>query len=300
MTLEPAPLDADALLFENTPQLWKSLLPHYPDDVHKYQRGHCLVISGPELKTGASRLAATAALNNGAGAVTIAGTKDALRIHATHVTAIMLEDAATAADCAALLLTKRFDAVIIGPAAGVGERTLAFIHVARNAGLPAVLDADALTSLVGHMPDYLQSASNLPLWVMTPHQGEFAKLFLPLLCNDPGFNALPHLRQSARVEQARAAARIARSVIVYKGFETVIAAPDGRAAINTNAGPELATAGSGDVLSGLIGAHLAAHMPAFEAAAAAVWLHGYLGAKIGTGLTADRLVAQIKPLAAFV
>jgi ADP-dependent NAD(P)H-hydrate dehydratase / NAD(P)H-hydrate epimerase len=290
----------DSQLFVNTPALWRDKLPSLPRDVHKYSRGHCLVVSGPELQTGASRLAAMAALNNGAGAVTITGDKDALRIHAAHVTAIMLREAATPEDFAELLAERQFDAAIIGPASGVGELTLARIQAAKRAVVPLVLDADALTSLVGQIDSLSQDGQTLPPCVMTPHAGEFGRLFTPVLAKDAHFGALPALLQQSKVEQARAAARIAKAVIVFKGADTVIAAPDGRAVINTNAGPELASAGSGDVLSGLIGAHLAGGMPAFEAAAAAVWLHGFLGAKIGTGLTADRLVAEVRPLAAFL
>ncbi len=287
-------------LFRNTPALWQSLLPAPSRDIHKYTRGHCLVVSGQELQTGASRLAATAALNNGAGAVTITGDRDALRIHAAHVTAIMLREAPTPEAFAELIGQARFAAAIIGPSAGVGEPTLARIQAARRISLPLVLDADALTSLVGHVESFRKAGGESHCCVMTPHAGEFARLFAPLLAMDPGFAALPEITQASKVEQARAAARVAHCVIVYKGVDTVIAAPDGRAAINTNAGPELATAGSGDVLSGLIGAHLACRMPAFEAAAAAVWLHGALGAGIGIGLTADRLAAEVRPLSAFL
>jgi ADP-dependent NAD(P)H-hydrate dehydratase / NAD(P)H-hydrate epimerase len=286
-------------LFRNTPALWRSLLPAPSRNVHKYTRGHCLVVSGPELQTGASRLAAIAALNNGAGAVTITGERDALRIHAAHVTAVMLREAATPEAFAELLGQGRFGAAVIGPAAGIGAQTLARVLAARQVSLPLVLDADALTSLAGHIESFREAGQESHPCVMTPHAGEFTRLFGPLLANDAIFAALPALIQTSKVERARAAARLAQAVIVFKGVDTVIAAPDGRAAINTNAGPELATAGSGDVLSGLIGAHLTCGMPAFEAAAAAVWLHGVLGARIGTGLTADRLVAEVKPLSAF-
>ncbi len=287
-------------LFRNTPALWRELLPTVSRDSHKYARGHCLVVSGPEFQTGASRLAAMTALNNGAGAVTIAGDRDALRIHAAHVTAIMLCEAPSPEAFAELLGEKRFDAAVIGPAAGVGAPTRARIQAARQLSLPLVLDADALTSLAGCIEHFRETGGASSQCVMTPHAGEFSRLFAPVLAMDPSFASLPEIIQKSKVEQARAAARLADSVIVFKGADTVIAAPDGRAAINTNAGPELATAGSGDVLSGLIGAHLACRMPAFEAAAAAVWLHGFLGARYGTGLTAERLAAEVRPLAAFL
>jgi ADP-dependent NAD(P)H-hydrate dehydratase / NAD(P)H-hydrate epimerase len=290
----------DSVLLENTPKLWEALLPKPARDGHKYQRGHCLVVSGDELQTGASRLAATAALNNGAGAVTIAGDRAALRIHAAHVTAIMLRDAPTPEAFADLLSERQFNAAIIGPASGIGEATLTHIQAARRAKIPLVLDADALSSLVSRIDQFRQRDAIEPLSIMTPHSGEFSRLFAPVLSQDPQFAALPAASRRSKPEQACAAARIANAIIVFKGADTVIASPDGRTAINTNAGPELATAGSGDVLSGLIGAHLAGGMPAFEAAAAAVWLHGLLGARIGLGLTADRLVAEVRPLKAFL
>jgi ADP-dependent NAD(P)H-hydrate dehydratase / NAD(P)H-hydrate epimerase len=289
----------DPSLFANNPDLWREFLPKLSRDINKYTRGHCLVVSGPELKTGAARLAATAALNNGAGAVTITGDRDALRIHAAHVTAIMLHEAATPEAFAELLGQARFGAAVIGPASGIGAPTLARVLAARRMSLPLVLDADALTSLAGHLESFRDAGARSHSCVMTPHAGEFARLFGPLLAMDASFAALPAVIRTSKVEQARAAARLAQAVIVFKGVDTVIAVPDGRAALNTNAGPELATAGSGDVLSGLIGAHLACGMPAFEAAAAAVWLHGCLGARIGIGLTADRLVAEVRPVSAF-
>jgi ADP-dependent NAD(P)H-hydrate dehydratase / NAD(P)H-hydrate epimerase len=287
-------------LFLNAPKLWRHLLPSPSLEAHKYTRGHCLVVSGPELQTGASRLAAIAALNNSAGAVTITGTRDALRIHAAHVTAIMLRESASPEAFAELLEAQRFEAVVIGPAAGVGEPTLARVMAARCRSLPLVLDADALTSLAGRLQRFRDVDRPSPPCVMTPHAGEFSRLFDPELGQDPGFAALPETLRQSKLEQARAAARLADAVVVFKGIDTVIASPDGRAAINANAGPELATAGSGDVLSGLIGAHLACGMPAFEAAAAAVWQHGALGREIGAGLTADRLATQVRPLAAIL
>ncbi len=283
----------------NEPRLWISAAPRPDLDAHKYQRGHCLVVSGPELQTGASRLAAIAALNAGAGAVTIAGKRDALLVHASQVTAIMLREAASADALATLVRQAGFHAAIIGPAAGPGASTLASIVALLGTGLPLVLDADALTSLVGQLPVIAARVRQQPV-VLTPHAGEFGRLFGDILPEDPHFRALSPKLQSSKAEQARAAARLSQAVVVFKGRETIIAAPDGRAALNDNAGPEFATAGSGDVLAGLIGSHMAQGMPPFEAAAAGVWLHATCGADYGVGLTADRLVGLVRPLAAHV
>lgn len=288
--LTEAHLDAAAAprLWRNGPALWAAARPGHDPAAHKYQRGHCLVVSGPELRTGAARLAATAALNAGAGAVTIAGSRAALMVHAAHVTAIMLEEAGRPEDLQAMLANRRFASAVIGPAAGVGEETLRRLEVLTDAGIPAVVDADALTALAGRL-EVLSGRPGEQAVVLTPHAGEFTRLFGGLIDVD---------LHPSKVEQARAAAGLARAIVVLKGVDTVIAAPDGRAAINANAGPELATAGSGDVLSGLIAAELAQGLPPFEAAAAAVYLHGYWGACIGPGLTADRLVDAVRPLAA--
>jgi len=281
----------------NTPELWRQMAPQQPANAHKYQRGHCLVISGPALQTGASRLSAEAALNAGAGAVSLAGDDEALAVHAVHVTAIMLRQARSAPELGALLRAARFASAIIGPAAGRSPRTLAMIDVLLARGLPLVLDADALTVLA-RQSSRLAGRAGASALVLTPHAGEFERLFGDQLAEDPAYASLPRALQASKVERTRAAARMARAVVVFKGIDTVIADADGRAAINSNGGPELATAGSGDVLAGLIGAHLAQGMPAFEAAAAAVWLHGACGALFGAGLTADRLVSLVRPLAA--
>lgn len=288
-----------ASLWRNTPDLWVHALPRIETDTHKYKRGHCLVVSGSELQTGASRLSAVAALQAGAGAVTIAGERDALRIHAAHLTAIMLREAASPQDFAALL-GNRFASVVIGPAAGVGEPTRLRIEAIIDAALPAVIDADGMSSLIGHLETLRTRKSLETPIVMTPHAGEFERLFGPNLSKDAAYAALePRLKRS-KVEKTRAAARLAGATIVFKGADTVIAAPDGRAAINDNAVPYLATAGSGDVLAGLIGSHLAQGMPEFEAAASAVWLHGALGSAIGNSLTADRLAASVQPVETFL
>jgi ADP-dependent NAD(P)H-hydrate dehydratase / NAD(P)H-hydrate epimerase len=277
-------------LFRNAESFWRPAMPTGGADAHKYQRGHCLVVSGEEFRTGASRLAARAALNAGAGAVTIAGDRDALRVHAAHLTAIMLQVAKSLSDFRKVCSDRRLDAAVIGPAAGVGKETRHRLAALLARGIPTVIDADALTSLVDHL-DVLQKRPASALAVLTPHEGEFNRLFGSVIKVEHG---------PSKVERARAASRLANAVVILKGVDTVIAAPDGRAAINTNAGPELATAGSGDVLAGIVAAHLAQGMPAFEAAAAAVQLHAFWGGRFGPGLTADRLVELILPLQAIL
>lgn len=279
----------------NGPSLWTAAIPRRDPASHKYERGHCLVVSGPPLRTGASRLAATAALNAGAGAVSIAGERDALMVQAAHVTAIMLKEAATSEDFAALAASG-FQSAVMGPASGTAEEAQGRLAALLASRLPLVLDADALTMRAGRAHEFASRPSGAPL-VLTPHDGEFRRLFGDL---DGAEGDRAGGKLAIKVESALAAARLSRAVIVAKGMETVIAAPDGRVAVNRNAGPELATAGSGDVLAGIVGSHLAQGMPAYEAACAGVWLHGACGALFGPGLTADRLVKLVRPVEAFL
>ncbi|MGL4243568.1 MAG: NAD(P)H-hydrate dehydratase [Beijerinckiaceae bacterium] len=284
---------AEPLLL-NRPDVWRSKAPRLSLDTHKYRRGHCLVISGSEFQTGASRLAAIAALRAGCGAVTIAGEPDALRVHAAHLTAVMLQPVATADDIAVWLAERRPAAAVFGPASGTGADARSHLEVLLASDAPLVIDADGLTLLAAGLRPALAARGQAA--VLTPHAGEFARLF-PDLAADAAFAALPDRLRGSKVEQTRAAARLTGAVVVFKGPDSVVAAPDGRAAVNVNAGPELATAGSGDVLAGIVGAHLAQGMPPFEAAAAGVWLHAETGRRLGLGLTADDLAAAMRPLA---
>lgn len=270
--------------FRNAPALWRACTAPTPVDAHKFSRGHVLVVSGPAFRSGAARLAAQAALHAGAGLVTLAGDPAALAVHASHLTAVMLAPAEDSGDLARLLAEGRHAAAILGPAAGLEATTRDKLAVLLEAGLPVVIDADAITMLAGD-PAWL-AARNHAGAVLTPHEGEFRRLFGPKLGAESGLSKL---------ERARQAASMAKSVVVLKGPDTVIAAPDGRAAINTNAGPELATAGSGDTLAGIIGALLGQGWPPFEAAAAGVYWHGAAGAWLGPGLTADELAGALAP-----
>ena len=248
---------------------------------HKYGRGHAVIVSGGALHTGASRLAAEAALRSGAGLVTISGAPEALRVQAAQVTAIMLSDM----DLSALLADKRKNAVCLGPAAGVGVETRDWVETVLMSGAATVLDADALTSFAAESERLfrlVKMVSGRPV-VMTPHAGEFTRIFKGL-----------GKEGESKIELARRAAERAGAVIVLKGADTVIAAPDGRARVNVNAPPSLATAGSGDVLAGIVTAMLAQGLPGFEAACAAVWLHGDAANRHGPrGLTAETLLSSL-------
>ena len=201
--------------------------------------------------------------------------------YAAALTGVIVRPVADLDDFRALLADKRRNAILIGPGAGVGaetrDKTLAILGAERR----TVLDADALTSFADD-PDTLFSAIRSPC-VMTPHEGEFARLFEVT---------------GSKPERARRAARQSGAVILLKGADTVIAAPDGRVAINANAPPELATAGSGDVLAGIVLGLLAQGMEPFTAAAAAVWIHGDTAARIGRGLVSEDLVEGLAPVLA--
>jgi NAD(P)H-hydrate epimerase len=266
----------DQGLRSNGPMLWSDRLPERTTDSHKYRFGHALVIGGPKETTGAARLAARAALRAGAGLVSVACTPDALPIYAAQLTAVMTKPVADAAALATLLADQRLNALLIGPGAGVGETTRAAVLAVLGTGRPAVLDADALTSFAQDRASLLGRLH--AACVLTPHDGEFARLFDA---------------QGDRLTRALAAARTAGAVVLLKGADTVVAAPDGRAAIQGEAPPALATAGTGDVLAGLIVSLLAQGVPAFEAAAAGVWLHAEAARAAGSGLIAEDLSERI-------
>ena len=267
--------------FSNHPDLWRATFPAPRADIHKYGRGHTLVLSGDATHTGAARLSARGALRAGSGLVTLASPKDALAVNAAHLTAVMLRPCDGPAHLEEILADARFSAVALGPALGVGGATREVVRVALRSGRAAVLDADALTSFEGEQAVLFTAiaAQDRPV-VLTPHEGEFARL-----CR--GHMGLGEAH--SKLERARQAAAFSGAVIVLKGPDTVIAAPDGRAAINENGTPYLATAGSGDVLTGIIAGLLAQGMAGFDAACAGAWLHAEAGALFGPGLIAEDL-----------
>lgn len=266
----------------NSPAAWERLLPKPGAETHKFLRGHLTVFSGPATATGAARLSAATGLRAGAGLVTIASPTDALEANASQLTAVMLKPVD---DLAALCayLDRRHNAFVLGPGFGVGEKARDFALALKDRRL--VLDADGITSFRSDPSALFEAFSTGETrLVLTPHEGEFARLFPDIAGN----------QSLSKIDMALAAAVRSHGVVVYKGADTVIAASDGRALVNTNAPPSLATAGSGDVLAGIIGGLLAQGMPAFEAAAAGVWHHGEAGTRAGRGLTAEGIINHIE------
>lgn len=276
---------ADAALAENSPAQWQAKIPSAGADAHKYKRGHLVVFSGGPNATGAARMSAMAGLKAGAGLVTIASSQEALAENAGMLTAIMLHAVEDEASLREWLADRRLSTFVLGPGFGAGEKARQFCLALSDRHL--VLDADGITSFRDDPQQLFDAfAEGSTRLVLTPHEGEFARLF-PDIAADGALS---------KVDKARAAAERAHAAIIYKGADSVIAAPDGRALINANAPPWLATAGSGDVLAGIFGGLMAQGAPAFEAAAAGVWLHGMAGQRAGKGLTAEDLVASVTPL----
>ena len=257
--------------WENHPSLWRAGLPQAKSSGNKYTRGHALLCGGYPM-TGAARMAARAAARIGAGLTTIAVPEIAFTVYAAALTSIMVQPLRQAGDLGRLLSDPRYTAFLIGPGAGVSDATRESALELLGTGRPVLIDADAMTVFSSKAAE-LAAAIRGPC-VMTPHQGEFARVFDV---------------KGDKLTRARGAARQSGAVIVLKGADTVIAAPDGRAMVNTNAPATLATAGSGDVLGGLILGLLAQGMDAFLAAAAGVWIHGAAASAFGPGLIAEDL-----------
>jgi hydroxyethylthiazole kinase-like uncharacterized protein yjeF len=266
--------------FHNTPALWAEAFPVPRPEGHKYGRGHAVVVSGGLSSTGAARLAARGALRAGAGLTTIASPREAVSVNAAASLAVMVRQVDGARELGAFLADKRHNAVVLGPGGGVGAAMRSQVLAALASEAAVVLDADALTSFAEKPTELFGAIGQQRPAVLTPHEGEFLRLF-------SGIDK--YSKVIAKLERARAAARLSGAVVLLKGPDTVVASPDGRATIADNAPAYLATAGAGDVLSGMIAGLMAQHMPAFEAASAAVWLHGEAAVTFGPGLIAEDL-----------
>lgn len=270
----------------NEPSLWIDAFPWPRLEGHKYKRGHAVVLSGPMHATGAARLAAGAALRAGAGLVTVAAPRAAVPVLAASLEAVMVREAQGAVALAKLLRDERLNAVLLGPGNGVGRATRSAVEAAAKAKRALVLDADAISSFAGESGSLSKLLKmNRIRALLTPHDGEFAKLF----AKAPGI-----LRIESKVEKVRAAAKALGAVVLLKGPDTVVADPQGRAAISNNSPPWLATAGAGDVLGGIALGLIAQGMPVFEAANAAVWLHGEAAREAGFGMTSEDLSPALK------
>ena len=282
----------------NGPALWRSHLPRPGLLSHKYTRGHALVVSGPESSTGAARLGARGALRAGAGLVTVASPRAALSANAAHLTAIMLTPFDVPHGLAGILADTRKNAVLIGPGCGVGAETRDMVRIALASEAAVVLDADALTSFcddeagrrelveLTRRDRQTPGTGRAPRVVLTPHEGEFRRLFPDL--------------SGSKLDRGRAAAERSGAVVILKGPDTVIAEPGGLAAINDNAPAWLATAGSGDVLAGFTTGLMAQGVPAFHAAAAAVWQHGACANLFGPGLIAEDIPEMLPKVLALL
>jgi len=270
-------------LAENLPALWASRLPWPGYDDHKYSRGHLLICGGAEM-TGAARLAARGARRMGAGMVSIAAPQEAVPVYRAGDPGLVVSAVTAETTFDNLLGQRRVSAALVGPGNGSGLDTRQNVIAALRAKLPAVIDADGLSAFAG-APQDLFGWIKGPC-VLTPHRGEFDRLFPDM--------------DGGRLQDARAAAKSSGAVVVLKGADTVIAEPGGRALINANAPASLATAGSGDVLAGMIAALMAQGLEAFYGAAAAVWLHGAAAQNFGApaGLIAEDLPDQLPPLLA--
>ncbi len=257
----------------NDPDLWLGRFPWPAEAGHKHNRGRLCVVSGGASHTGAARMAARAGLRIGAGLVTVLSPPSALMVNATHLEAVMLKS--FAGPDGLVEQAAKASVVVIGPAAGVGDATRQNVLALARTDAALVIDADALTSFKDNPAELFAVLSNRD--ILTPHEGEFERLFPDLL------------KARGRIEAAQMAATRSRAVVLLKGAETVIAHPDGRTVLNRHASPFLATAGAGDVLAGLIGGLIAQGLATQDAAAAAAWIHGDAARRFGPGLTAEDL-----------
>lgn len=270
-------IDIGPRTFANGPGFWGDRFPKRRSGDHKYSHGHAVIVGGDTM-TGASRLAATAARRIGAGLATLAVPPEAFEAYAAGEPGNILDRIGDGDALGDLLADNRKNAVLVGPGNGVTARTRNMVLAALGSGKAVVLDADALTVFADDPNRLIDAIGQAGPVVLTPHEGEFSRLF----------NSM-----ESKLDSASEAAKRSGAVVLLKGADTVVAAPDGRAVINEGAPPTLATAGSGDVLAGFIVGLLAQGMTAFDAASAGCWLHGRAAAHFGPGLIAEDLALSV-------
>ncbi len=277
------------VLGANARELWLPSFPRLDMTGHKYDRGHAVVVSGGPGHTGAARLAARGALRAGAGLVSVVTSARALSVNAAHLTAIMMRVCDDPDEFSDLLTDDRFNALVLGPALGVGEVARRWVEAALDADRATLLDADALTSFSGEVESLvaLTTASRENPIVLTPHEGELKRLLTG--SGETSVEGRSIADRPSKLDRALGLAALTNAVVVLKGADTVVAGPQGRAVINENGSPYLGTAGSGDVLGGIIAGLMAQGMPGFDAAACGGWMHAEAGARFGPGLIAEDL-----------
>jgi hydroxyethylthiazole kinase-like uncharacterized protein yjeF len=271
--------------FVNEPDFWLRYFPRLKPDGHKYDRGHAVVVSGPMESTGAARLSARGALRIGAGLVSVATSKAAFYINAAQLTSIMVAAYEGGAGLAELLTDTRRNAVLIGPGAGATAETRENVAAVLSSGATVVIDAEGLTAFAADPQELfaLIQQRHAPT-ILTPHKGEFDAIF-PELGN-----------AESKLDQAKRAAEISGAVMVFKGPDTVVSAPDGLSAITEGSPPWLATAGTGDVLAGFIVGLCAQGMSPLDAAVAGVWIHSDIARVVGPGMIAEDMAPMLPAL----
>ncbi len=259
----------------NSPDLWIDRLPTVDENTNKYTRGHAVIFGGYPM-TGAARLAARACARTGAGLTTIFVEHRALDVYAKHLESIMVRAVTDHSNLESALDDPRITSILAGPGLGVSSRTKGIVRACLATGHPVVLDADALTSFADD-PNELFALLHQKC-VITPHEGEFSRIFS---------------LTGSREERAIEASHRCGAIVLLKGSQTVVAAPMGELVVNPPASAHLATAGSGDVLAGIVTGLLAQGMPPFDAACAGVWVHSEVGRHLGIGMIADDMPEDI-------
>lgn len=276
---QQAQFQDDILLVKNDVNLWRSLFPFPDAQSNKYTRGHALICGGAVM-TGATRLAARAAQRIGAGLVTLAAPVNVAPIYSEALESVIVNSFAESQEWSSLVNRPKTDVLLIGPGLGIGEQQKTYILEALKSHKPIVLDADVFTNFADNPTQFISSLH--PSCILTPHEGEFSRLFGSLMGG-----------VTERLGRARQAAQLAGCVVLLKGSSTIIADADGAAVINEQAPAWLATAGSGDVLAGMILGLIAQKMPILAACAAAVWLHGSIALEFGLGMIAEDIIDGI-------